>query len=1544
MTRAITTQRWLRTLLAAALVAVVVVQGPTLPAGAASQIVGTEAFLQARYTEVGIRANGSLGSTTAAPAGFHARVDGLASDGVSLMLDRDKDGWGTGTDDGDFFLPGTPFEGWGIEVGGTVHVNTHTTTDIPGTFSNLITSGDNSVTWTADAPVGGIAVEQVYLTPRSDRLLHMDVTVTNTTAATLTNVYYWRGADPDNNQSFTGVFDTTNTIESQFFGTGLAAVSATQPDGSRIELRAADSRAVVAYQDGTFISTPTSLADIHDGTDPGYTTLSGATSTSNSPIDLVVAVGMLNPGTSVTFRVSYFLAEGADADLGVATSDPSPVTPGSDATITVSATNSGPDEAADTELVYTPPSGALIDAASLPVGCSGPAAGPITCTAGEVAIGATASYDLTIPVAADTAPGTTYTGGSLSATTSAIDADGASAVPDDIVVGDRIADLSLGATGPGDLIPGETGTVRLTVGSAGPSDAPATEVTYTPQVGVEVVTASLPVGCSGPAAGPIACDAGTLTSGASADIDIVVLVPPDAVPGTLYTGAAAHAASPDSTDDDGAAAVPSDITALGRQADLAVVATDPGPVVPGTSAVLDVDIDNLGPSDAPSTSVVVSAPPGVSFDTGSLPAGCGGTTSAVTCSAGTLPGSASTTFSIPIEVDPGAVPGTVLTGGDIDATTSASDPVTSNSTDQVFAVTTDTESSDIAVVAAPAGAVVPGETATVDVEVTNDGPSDTDDETTLTITPPSGVSFSAVPAGCSAGATDGDPITCTVAALANGATAAVSVTFDIASAAPGSSSLSGGAATITNPDDPNAANDASAFVLTTAVRESDLAVSAADPGPITPGAETDVTVTVTNAGPSDADGTTLVFTPPDGVSLDTANMDPACSVDTPVVGTATCALGAVAAGGNAVVDVAVAVDSDATPSSTLSGSGAADVTSDSIDADGAAAGVAVTTGPGSADLSVIVGSEPVLDPGESGALEFIVANLGPSDAAGAELSYTLPGDVEFDTAGANPDGCGEVSGTVTCSASAPLAAVDSVTITIPVRLSSPVASTFIDDGDATIINHATPDPEPANDSAAGAPQLDLTGDSDGDGITDGDEIDPAASGMPVDSDGDGYPDYLDEDSDNDGVSDAVEGGSDPDQDTDGDGVVDRLDLDSDADAIPDVVESGNGTLDTDGDGMIDGVGANDVDGNGWDDRASAPLDSDEDGTPDHLDEDSDGDGIADADEAGTAPDVPVDTDGDGTPDYLDDDTDGDGIPDDEEAGDPAPVDTDGDGTPDFRDLDSDDDDVPDAEEGTADDDGDGDANWRDPEGHTITGQVFHDRDRDATRETDEPDVSAVTVRLIAAGSDGRIGTSDDVEVQSAITASPYTFANVGDGDYLVRVDLSSLPSGAGPTGDAGGGTAGEIALTVNGSDLAAQDFGVATAAVTGTVTDADGNPVANAVIVIVDAAGNEFTATTDASGTYVIESDFDAPLMPGTADVTATLPNGVQITASPGVVAGEELRLDLVALAQPDPEPEPDLGAEPTLPLTGTDADKMAVGGITLVLAGLWMVVASRWL
>lgn len=177
------------------------------------------------------------------------------------------------------------------------------------------------------------------------------------------------------------------------------------------------------------------------------------------------------------------------------------------------------------------------------------------------------------------------------------------------------------------------------------------------------------------------------------------------------------------------------------------------------------------------------------------------------------------------------------------------------------------------------------------------------------------------------------------------------------------------------------------------------------------------------------------------------------------------------------------------------------------------------------------------------------------------------------------------------------------------------------------------------------------GDDDNDGISNILE----GSDKKTDTDGDGTPDYKDNDSDNNGVLDSVEVGipTNP-SDSDGDGIANFRDTDDD----------GNGRLDK------DEIGSNPL----------MPTNTDGEDLPDYQDLDDDNDGIIDRNEIGSNLQNPVDTDGDGTPDYHDLDSDGDTLSDLVEGGN----DFDRDGIPNFQDTDSDEDGIPDLNEKIAD--------------------------------------------------------------------------------------------------------------------------------------------------------------------------------------------------------------------------------------------------------------------
>ena len=297
-------------------------------------------YLDGNYVQAGIAKNGKFGPSTAAPtvSGVTWHPSGGRAN-IGFVADRSRDGSWLDTD---FFYPGTPQEGWGVDIGGTTSRfdSFHTSSATSQTFGDVNkTSTEMFVVHTT--VIGDVTIAQRYSVPigtgtfSGDQNLNVAVTITNNGASAATGVNYLRNVDPDNLQDVTGSFVTTNSIVSQYGinNKGYSLVSATKSDTrqspagtSYVGLFSTDSRSSVS---AAAFGVPTPVTRVkntgeygwYGGTDEpygelGYTlTAVGASATIDAGISMLFELGNLAAGASTSFNFSYVLSQTSAADL-----------------------------------------------------------------------------------------------------------------------------------------------------------------------------------------------------------------------------------------------------------------------------------------------------------------------------------------------------------------------------------------------------------------------------------------------------------------------------------------------------------------------------------------------------------------------------------------------------------------------------------------------------------------------------------------------------------------------------------------------------------------------------------------------------------------------------------------------------------------------------------------------------------------------------------------------------------------------------------------------------------------------------------------------------------------------------------------------------------------------------------------------------------------------------------------------------------------------------------------------------------------------------
>lgn len=284
----------------------VVAQGITM--------VGPDAYMQGTSVDIGIDGGGGQEgcstTTSPPPPGYHYR----GSSGLyGFYANPQLNGWLGSAYDGDFFTPGSPENGWGFEIGtaGTAAAGTLAGNNCSGNLNQIVgaITGSNTlfncynVFWEGDATTGTDLHWKIdYFVQLSDLYYTTTVSVTNNTAATIPDLYYYRNLDPDNNQSIAGgTFTTTNTIVDNppTSACNIAHVSATQttPWNSYIGLAAIGVNWRADY--GGFSNRDAS--DLWNGV-AGFTQTVGATNVADEGISLAYRIQNLAPGATETFK------------------------------------------------------------------------------------------------------------------------------------------------------------------------------------------------------------------------------------------------------------------------------------------------------------------------------------------------------------------------------------------------------------------------------------------------------------------------------------------------------------------------------------------------------------------------------------------------------------------------------------------------------------------------------------------------------------------------------------------------------------------------------------------------------------------------------------------------------------------------------------------------------------------------------------------------------------------------------------------------------------------------------------------------------------------------------------------------------------------------------------------------------------------------------------------------------------------------------------------------------------------------------------------
>ncbi len=281
-----------------------------------AQMVGTQIYLPGHWLEIGQNNYGAFGANPP-PAGYHPFPGGSF---LAETYDYGHDGWTVGAPPlmGDYTYPGSPYEGWGIQINGAGGLNWAFSSSGsiigPGSLTGANTTYVNGggkllANWAGTAAAGQLKINMETRVDTNASWVVVTSKFYNIGATTLNDIYYFRGCDPDNDEAHGGSFATRNVVNYQNdvdHRVGVSGVGETYTY-AYLQLCTKDCRAKALVHTSWPINFyVTDLSTVYTGTAaiaPDYTV--GTYDNGDIAIGLVYSLGNLCAGDSTFISYAY---------------------------------------------------------------------------------------------------------------------------------------------------------------------------------------------------------------------------------------------------------------------------------------------------------------------------------------------------------------------------------------------------------------------------------------------------------------------------------------------------------------------------------------------------------------------------------------------------------------------------------------------------------------------------------------------------------------------------------------------------------------------------------------------------------------------------------------------------------------------------------------------------------------------------------------------------------------------------------------------------------------------------------------------------------------------------------------------------------------------------------------------------------------------------------------------------------------------------------------------------------------------------------------